>query len=912
MNKLLVLIDGNALVHRAYHALPPMTVKNTGEPVNAVYGLATMLIKIINDLKPDYLAIGFDRKAPTLRKQLFDEYKANRPATPLDLISQLARARELAEAFNMPVFEMDSYEADDIIGTLSRQARNREIETIIVTGDADAMQLVSPEVKVLYPKPKSTFGDTTLYEKETVKERYGVPPENITDLKALVGDKSDNIPGVSGIGDKTAIKLIQTFGGIDNIYEHLDEVTPVKLREKLQQNEDIARKSKELATIITDMPISLDLNACCLSNYDRQKVVDFFHELDFSKLLSRLPGTETKKGEIKKPECPQFNFDMPVKTQAGYKNVCTAEDLDILVRRLKERGSFAFDTETTGLNPMLAQLVGISLSPEPGEAYYIPVGHIGWEQVQQLPLTQVIKKLKPLFEDYKLAKIAHNGKFDMEVLAEYDIDVNNLACDTMIAAYLLGEKSLGLKALAFNRLETEMTEITELIGSGKNQINMSQVEVSVASKYACADADNTSRLDKLFTKELKEQGLWQLFSEVEMPLVPILMKMERKGIALDTVLLGNMSHRLGGRLLELEDEIYKNAGRRFNINSTQQLSPVLFQELKLPSARKTKSGFSTDVSVLEELRGQHPIIELIIEYRQLTKLKSTYVDALPEMVNSKTRRLHTSFNQTKTTTGRLSSSDPNLQNIPVRGELGKEIRQAFIAPTGYQLLSADYSQIDLRALAHLSQDPELLTTFHNEGDIHTATATRLFSVREDDVTADMRRLAKTVNFGVIYGMSGYGLEQATEFNREEAEKFITAYFEKYPRVKEYMETTKKQARELGYVQTILGRRRAIPEVNSSNRNLREAAERMAINMPVQGTSADIIKVAMVNLDKEMARLKLKSSLLLQVHDELIFEVPNNEMEKMKELAPRVMSHAIELSIPLKVETKVGKNWGQME
>jgi DNA polymerase-1 len=482
----------------------------------------------------------------------------------------------------------------------------------------------------------------------------------------------------------------------------------------------------------------------------------------------------------------------------------------------------------------------------------------------------------------------------------------------MVAAYLLGEKSLGLKALAFNRLDIEMTDITELIGSGKKQINMSQVEVSVAGKYACADADNTGRLDKLFTSELKEQELWKLYTDVEMPLVPILISMELKGIALDTGLLEEMSVRLGKRLVELEEDIYEQAGRRFNVNSTQQLSPILFQELKLPSARKTKSGFSTDASVLEELRGKHPIIELIIEYRQLTKLKSTYVDALPQLVNAKTKRLHTSFNQTKTTTGRLSSSDPNLQNIPVRGELGREIRQAFIAPPGHQLLSADYSQIDLRALAHLSGDPELLETFTGDGDIHTDTAIRLFGVEKDKVTADMRRLAKTVNFGVIYGMSGYGLEQATEFNREEAEKFISAYFEKYPRVKEYMEETKKQARELGYVKTILGRKRLIPEVNSSNRNMREAAERMAINMPVQGTSADIIKVAMIKLDKEMKRLKLKSSMLLQVHDELIFEVPDDEMDRMQKLAVKVMSEAIELSIPLKVETKAGKNWGQME
>jgi DNA polymerase-1 len=908
--KKILLIDGNALVHRAYHAMPPLTVKKSGEPIQAVYGFANMLLRILNDIKPDYYAVAFDRKAPTFRKQMFNAYKENRPPTPDDLISQLARARELAAAFNIPIFEMDGYEADDVIGTLAKKAGEQGIESVIVTGDADAMQLISDNVKVLYPKPQSSFGDTILYQSETVNERYGVPPEHIADLKALVGDKSDNIPGINGIGDKTAVKLIQTFGGVEDIYNHLDEVTPIKLREKLQQNEEIARKCRVLATIARDMPIELDLDSSDVDNFDRNKAVAFFHELEFTKLLSRLPGAESVKPE--KTSCPQLSFDMTEKVEIQYNIVCSIDALDKLVKRLYEKGAFAFDTETTGLDALNTQLVGISISPAPGEAYYIPVGHIGWEQVQQLAVEEVAVKLKLLFTDEKIAKIAHNAKFDMEVLAEYGISVNNLVSDTMVAAYLLGEKSLGLKALAFNRLDIEMTEITELIGSGKNQINMSQVEVSAAGKYACADADNTGRLDKLFTAELKEQDLWKLYADVEMPLVPILMKMERKGIALDTNLLGEMSGRLGKRLLELEEDIYSQAGRRFNINSTQQLSPVLFQELKLPAARKTKSGFSTDASVLEELKGKHPIIELILEYRQLAKLKSTYVDALPQLVSSKTGRLHTSFNQTKTTTGRLSSSDPNLQNIPVRGELGREIRQAFIAPPGYQLLSADYSQIDLRALAHLSGDPQLVATFANDGDIHTDTAIRLFGVEKSKVTADMRRLAKTVNFGVIYGMSGYGLEQATEFNREEAEKFISAYFEKYPRVKEYMEETKKQARQLGYVQTILGRRRLIPEVNSSNRNLREAAERMAINMPVQGTSADIIKVAMVKLDKEMARLNLKSSLLLQVHDELIFEVPDDEMDRMRKLAVKVMSEAIELRIPLKVDAKTGKNWGHME
>ena len=901
-----MLIDGNSLLHRAYHVIPPLTVNKTGEVVGAVYGFTSMLLKAIGELKPTHYAIAFDKKGPTFRHKLYEQYKAHRPETPPELIGQLGRVRQLVEAFDLPIFELDDYEADDILGGLSKQAGEQGIDTVIVTGDADAMQLVSPRVRVFYPKPGGSFSNAILYDEEAVSQKYGVGPEHIADLKALMGDKSDNIPGVAGIGNKTAVKLIQQFGGIDQIYAHIDEVIPEKLKNRLRDSEGIARKSKELATIVTELPVKLELEESKLSCFNRQKVTELFRELEFASLLPRLSEITGAIPEISTPAQsePQGKLD--------YNIICTPEALNELVTKLKKAGSFAFDTETTSLNTMIAQPVGLSFSMAPGEAYYIPVGHIGLERIKQLPIEDVIAKLKPVFEDAKLAKIAQNGKYDMEILVGQGVEVKNLTFDTMIAAYLLGEKSIGLKALAFSKLGIEMTPITDLIGSRAKQICISGAEIESTSDYACADADMTGRLAELFTAELKEQGLWQLFAEVEMPLVPVLVRMEMNGVALDTGLLWQMSRRLGERLLKLEAEIYNNAGHRFNINSPRQLGPVLFEELNLPSAGKTKSGYSTGASVLEELRSVHPIIELIIEYRQLSKLKSTYIDALPALVNPGTKRLHTSFNQTRTATGRLSSSEPNLQNIPVRGEQGREIRQAFITPSGSYLLSADYSQIDLRVLAHLSQDAALLETFHKDGDIHIATAVRLFGVAEDEVTPDMRRLAKTVNFGVIYGMSSYGLEQATELSREEADKFIISYFEKYPQVKEYLESTKKQAREKGYVQTILGRRRAIPEINSSNRNLREAAERMAINMPVQGTSADIIKVAMVQLDREMTERNLKSKLLLQVHDELIFEVPEDELDEMKKLAPRIMTTSIKLSLPLKVDIKLGKNWGQLE
>jgi DNA polymerase-1 len=905
---LLVLFDGNAIVHRAFHAFQntkTLTVGKTGEIISAVYGFTAMLLKTINELKPTHYAIAFDKAAPTFRHQLFEDYKAQRPKTPDELVNQLGRVKQLVEAFHIPVFEIEGFEADDVLGTLSRQASEQGIDTIIVTGDADTMQLVSPQVKVLYPKPRGTFSDTTLYDEKAVAEKYGVKPENIADLKALMGDPSDNIPGVRGVGEKTATKLIQQFGSIEQIYARIDEVTPPKLQALMRENEAVARRSKELATIVREVPMTLNLDDCRVSHYDRTKAIELFRELEFSSLLPRLDDLDevTPEAVAHVPAKPALKKD--------YRIVNTTVDLDELMVRLSETKSLAFDTETAGLDAISTQLVGISLSPAPGEAYYIPVGHIGLGQMEQLPLDYIINRIRPTLENENLPKITHNGKFDATVMAEHGVTVNNLTFDTMVASYLLSEKSLSLKALAFSRLGVEMTPITALIGTRGKQLSVAQVEIPRVADYACADADMTGQLAELLGSELRTQGLWSLFTEVEMPLVPVLMHMERNGVLLDTDLLRQMSHRLGKQMLRLEAEIYNNVGHQFNINSPRQLGSVLFEELKLPGSKK-KGAYSTGAEVLEELRGIHPIIDLVLEYRQLAKLKSTYIDALPGLINHKTGRVHTSFNQTKTATGRLSSSDPNLQNIPIRGDLGKEIRSAFIAPSGSYLLGADYSQIDLRVLAHLSQDPSLIGAFMRDEDIHAATAAQLFSVETSKVTPDMRRVAKTVNFGVIYGMSEYGLEQATELSREEAGQFISAYFERYPGVKQYLETTKNQARERGYVQTLLGRRRSIPEIHSSNRQLREAAERMAINMPVQGTSADIIKVAMINLYREMKKRQLKSKMLIQVHDELLYEVPADELDIMRQIVPEIMSTAIKLSIPIKVECKVGKNWGELK
>jgi DNA polymerase-1 len=907
----LVLFDGNAIVHRAYHAFgatryrpaTPLTVSRTGEIVSAVYGFALMLLKVLTELKPTHYAVAFDKKGPTFRHDLFDKYKAQRPPMPDELVGQLARVHELVKAFNIPVFEIDKYEADDVLGTLSQQAGEKGIETVIVTGDADTMQLVSPHVKVLYPKAGRAFSDTALFDETAVKEKYGVGPEHIADLKALTGDPSDNIPGVPGIGDKTAVKLINDFGSVDDIYKHLDEITPPKVREKLRDNEAAARRSKELATIVMQTPVSLDMDRCRVSGFDRQKAADFFREMEFFSLLSRLPGQESVAASPRVEVGP---------AQGEYGIISTPAALDDLAARLSSAGSFAYDTETTGLNPMTASLVGISLAIEEGKAFYVPVGHTLLDEVSQLPLERVVARLKPVFEDASIPKIAHNAKYDMMVLAECGITVTGPGFDTMIAAHLLNEKSLGLKALAFSKLGVEMTPISDLIGTGAKQVPMSQVDIRKTADYSGADADMTFRLWRLLEKDLEKQGLTRLFTDVEMPLVPVLLLMERNGVAVDTAVLQDMSQRLGAQVAVLEGKIYEEAKHEFNINSPQQLGKVLFDEMQLPTTRRGKNKYSTEASVMEELRPVHPIAGYILEYRQLTKIKSTYIDTLPALVNPRTGRIHTSFNQTRTTTGRLSSSDPNMQNIPVRGELGGQVRQAFIAPPGSSLLGADYSQIDLRALAHLSQDENLLKAFRHDADIHAATASLLFGVAPSEITTDQRRFAKTVNFGVIYGMSDYGLEQATEFSREEAGKFIRSYFEKYPGVRKYLDDTKEKARRDGYVETLLGRRRYIPDINSSNRQVREAAERMAINMPVQGTSADIIKVAMINLYQEMAKRRLQSKMLLQVHDELVFEAPDEELGIIREIVPDIMDSAVKLDVPLKVDTKVGKNWGEMK
>jgi len=901
---LLLLFDGNALVHRAFHALPPLTQPKTGELVNAVYGFASTLLKVFADFKPTHWAVAFDRPTPTFRHEMFEEYKAQRPATPEELKSQIKKVHQLVEAFHIPVFEIDGFEADDVLGTLSKQADEQGIETIIVTGDNDMLQAVLPRVKTL--APRRTFTDTILYDEEAVEQKYGIKPEQLADLKALAGDVSDNIPGLPGVGEKTAAKLLQQYGSLRGIYDHIDDITPGKLQDTLREYRAQAFRNKELSTIVKDVPIKLDLKTCQVSHYDRNEVARLFQELEFIKLLPRLPQIQAESPPSVRaglvPAYPSTVKSHIVNTEAALKQ---------LIGELETAHDLAIEVETTGEKAAMADLVGIAISPARGKAFYIPLGHQGLNQPQQLPLTLVTARLKSILGNAGIGKIAYNGKHVIAVLAGCGVKLENLNFDPMLAAYLLGEKSLGLKALAFNKLGVEIATPAELTGTGKKQSSLSLLEVNQIAGYFCASVDIVWSLKGSLETELRKQGLWQLFTEVEMALIPVLVTMESNGIVLDTDLLREMSLELGQELLKLEKEIYGSVGHQFNINSPQQLGKVLFEDLRLPQSRRTKTGYSTEASVMEALRGVHPIIEFILKYRQLSKLKSTYVDALPALINHKTGRVHTNFNQTGTATGRLSSSDPNLQNIPIRSEVGNKIRKAIIAPPGTYLLSADYSQIDLRALAHLSQDPGLIAAFAEDEDIHATTASKLFGIPAGEVTSEMRRNAKTVNFGVVYGMSDYGLEQATNLSREEAAQFIALYFEKYPMVKEYLEATKERARKLGYVQTVLGRRRFLPEINSYNRMVREAAERMAINAPVQGSSADIIKIAMINLHREMERRNLKSKMLLQIHDELLFEVPEEEVEEMKSLVAELMPRAFELCVPVKIDIKTGKNWGEM-
>ena len=912
-NPLLLLIDGHAMVHRSFRAISvsrSLTVSSSGEDVTGVYGFASVFLRALNEWQPTHVAVAFDTPTPTFRHERFPEYKAQRPPSPPELRPQFDRVKELMRAFAVPVYELPGWEADDIIGTLSRQAEAANVETVILTGDRDTFQLITAHVRV---DLASSERDRRIVGEEELAERYGgLTAAQQPDYKALVGDKSDNIPGVPSVGDKTATTLLTAYETLEGIYEHLDEITQKRVRNSLSENEELAYECRILTTIDCDAPVSFDLDASAFWNYDRGDVVALMTALEFHSLVGRVPSPDapwtTATGNPEAAIAASAG-ETPAASDGDYHTVITKDELDAMLAAIREAGAFAFDTESSSTDPMAAELAGLSFAIDGGLAWYVPVGHADGEQ---LPLEEVMAAVRPLFTDANIKRCAHNANYDLTLLSNYGIDPYGVIDhDTMIAAHLLGKTrtQLGLKPLTLEFLAREMTEITELIGKGRNQITFNEVAISDGAPYAAADADCTLQLRERFEPSLAERDMTALLADVELPLVPVLVEMQRHGVKLDAGILHEMSRDLKEQLDQIETDLYGDIGHSVNINSPKQLSDLLFGELGLPTTRRTKSGYSTDANALESLKGMHPVVDRILDYRQVSKLKSTYVDALPGMVNERTGRIHTSYHQTGSDTGRLSSSDPNLQNIPIRTELGRQVRRAFVADAGCQLLSADYSQIELRVLAHLSQDPSLLEAFRRGEDIHAATASQMFSVPINEVDGEQRRIAKVLNFGVIYGLGPYGISQQTGFSREEGRQFIDNYLSQYPGINGYLESVKEQTRTTMFAETLLGRRRYFPDIQSTNHNVRAAAERMAINMPIQGTAADIMKKAMINVQARMQREQMRSRMILQVHDELVFEVPNDEMDAMSALALDEMPAALDLDVTLKVDVKSGYSWG---
>jgi DNA polymerase I len=924
----LYLIDGHALAYRMYFALTAgggstRWQTSKGEPTAGIYGFAREMMRILEQEKPEYMAVAFDT-GKTFRDQIFPEYKGTRAKMPDDLSPQIPRIRQLVDAFNIPRLEMEGFEADDVLGSIARIANEQGLGVKIITGDRDLLQLVNDRTIVYLA------GDDQNYvTNEDVIRKLGVRPDQVVDYKALVGDKSDNIPGVMGIGEKTAISLLQKFGTLDNIYSHIDGVEN-RWRTKLEQNKDKAYMSYDLARIRTDITVRLDLEHARADDLDFASIEAFFTELEFRSLiktLGKLSGKDSSATEAAAPSSkagqqlsmfatePQAPRLASVESNVQVHIVDTPEKLADLVTKLNQAKIISFDTETTSTEEMRANIVGISLAIMEGEGYYIPVGH---NTGTNLPLKEVISALQAPMTDPKIGKIAHNAKYDYIVLARNGLRVTPLTFDTMLAEFIIdpGSHNLGLKNMAFFRLGEEMTHIEELIGKGRKQITMDQVAIESAAPYAVADAETTLRLMPILQTDLQGVKGTKLLEEIDLPLTPVLADMEMSGISLDMPFFVETGKRLEKRMAEIEKQVYEKAGRPFNINSTQQLSDILFKDLKLePPDRgnKTASGhYSTAAGVLDLLRGKHEVVDLVLEHRELSKIKSTYVDALQAALNTDTGCVHTSYSQIGAVTGRLSSINPNLQNIPIRTEEGRRIRNGFVAGRDCFLLSVDYSQIELRIVAHMAKDEAMLAAFRAGEDIHTTTAAAIYGVPPDQVTKNMRRRAKSINFGLIYGMSVFGLTRYTDLTLAEAEEFVKAYFNQFPGIKKYLDGIRRLAAQQGYVETLLGRRRYFPALQGKqNVQIKNREEREAINAPIQGTAADIMKIAMLKIPPALKAAGLKGKMLLQVHDELVLEVPEKELKKTARLVQEVMSEAYPLSIPLSTEARYGKNWGDM-
>ena len=886
--KTIYLIDGTAYIYRAYHAIRGLS-NSKGLPTNAVFGFTRMLMKLMEDRSPEYVAMFFDAKGPTFRHEMYTDYKANRPPMPEDMVVQLPYIKEVTAAFNLPIIEMPGFEADDLIGTTARLAEKEGYSVVMVTGDKDFMQLVSDNTAIWDP-----MKDTTICL-QSIKEKFGIEPHQMIDVQGLSGDTADNIPGVPGIGQKTALTLIKTYCSMQGVYEKLDTITKKKQRENLENFKDQAFLSRELVTINTKVPVSLDPAKFKVTAPERKKLTALFKNLEFRQLQQAFPE----------------QADLSSK---DYRAIMDIADLQELISRLETAERVALDTETTSTNPMQANLVGLSFAVCAHQAFYIPCAHNYLGAPEQLNLKIVLDRLRPVLENPEIKKVGQNIKYDWMVLARHGINLAGVAFDTMLASYLLNpsKRAHNLDQIALDFLDHKTITFEQVAGKGKNAVLFSQVALDKATPYACEDADITLMAYDVLNSKLKELGLDKLMASVEMPLVPVLMQMEMRGTGLDVNRLQELSGSFKQQLDALEGSIYGLAGESFNINSSQQLGRILFEKLKLPVQKKTKkkTGFSTDVNVLTTLAEYHELPAFILKHRTLAKLKSTYTDALIELVNPRSGRIHTSYNQTVTATGRLSSSDPNLQNIPIRTEEGRKIRRAFIPRRNWHLVSADYSQVELRILAHYSDDDILIKAFMEDEDIHTRTACEVFQVTPEVLTAELRRQAKAINFGIIYGMSAFGLSKQLEISRKMAQTFIDQYFDRYSGVKRFMEQTIAEARHTQQTSTLLGRIRILTDINNSNHIIRQAAERTAINTPIQGSAADLIKVAMIQVNQALREKKLKSAMLLTVHDELVFEVPPDELKVVTRLVKDIMEGVWELKVPLKINIAYGHNWDE--
>ena len=922
-NKKFVLVDGSYYLFRAYHGMPELN-NGKGEPTGAIFGVINMLRKLIKEYQPDYLGVVFDAKGKTFRNDMYAEYKAHRPPMPDDLVCQIAPIHTIIRALGLPLLVIDDVEADDVIGTLATQASDQGLKTYISSGDKDLAQLVDDHIRLV-----NTMNNTVL-DRDGVIEKYGVPPSSIIDYLALMGDSSDNVPGVPKVGPKTAVKWLTEHGSLQKIVEHADEIKG-KVGESLRSNLELLYLSKDLVTLKLDVDLEFKPHELVQTTPDKDALREAYSHWQFRSWLSELDQTENSNNkQTPAPAKPKPNTAKPEKTtdapvpghkpilkikttdKQDYETILTSSDLDRWLEKLEQSELIAFDTETTSLDYMRAQLVGLSFSVEAGEAAYVPVAHDYEGVPEQLSRELVLEKLRPLLEDPNKPKLGQNIKYDKNVLANYDINLTGIAHDSMLQSYVLDSTASrhDLDSLALNYLQRTTTHYEDVAGKGSKQIPFNQVSIEEAAPYAAEDADITLQLHQNFWPELQQnKKLQHIYETLEIPLLSVLSQVERNGVVVDADMLAQQSHELESRLGELEQQAHDLAKQTFNIGSPKQIQKILYEDMQLPILAKTPKGQpSTAESVLQELAQDYDLPRLILDYRSLSKLKSTYTDKLPGQINPDTGRVHTSYHQAVAATGRLSSSDPNLQNIPIRTEEGRRIRQAFVPPENCVLLAADYSQIELRIMAHLSQDQGLLKSFNQNEDVHRKTAAEVFATTVDEVSNDQRRAAKAINFGLIYGMSPFGLAKQLGITRSEAKDYIDRYFEHYPDVKNYMEITREQAREQGYVETVFGRRLYLPEINARNAARRQYAERTAINAPMQGTAADIIKRAMIDIQDCLNKDYPDIKLIMQVHDELVFEIPEDKVETLKPEIISIMARAADLSVPLLVDIGTGDNW----